>query len=485
MGKYRVLGSLLDRVFRNNLNANFNDVDSDIQAQKKRVDDLIKGTPQPSEIVDARGGFSVLRDRLDDFFAKLLQLFSRNVYVTDYGAKGDGTTDDTKAFNDAINALTSGGKIFVPPGTYMIEGWATGSVSDYPLGGIKVKSNITIEFLPGAKLKAKSTTKDNYAILNITAASNVRIIGGELIGERGTHIDDPNGQWGYGVAVVGSDNVSIEGTIARDCFGDGFYVGHNQAAGTESKRIRLLHCHADNNRRQGLSICGAIDVLVLGGSYRNTIGHFPESGIDLEPNPGRIVKNVKIINATLEGNRGHGLQLGMACEAAIIVGNTANSNGLNGIYGGQCNHHIIENNECYDNGESGLFLVDCHSNILNGNKFYHNQYHGAMIGNGTNNIITNNHFYENSQKTDSTYNGLELFGSSRNSIQSNVCRIGTATKKQKYGINISDAQCSKNLVIMNDLMDGGALLGLHDLGDFTETTAGNRWKDGTWAQYAG
>jgi hypothetical protein len=73
MGKYRVLGALLDRVFRNDLNANFNDVDSDINTQKKRVDDLIKGTPQPSEVVDSRGGFPVLRDRLDDVTTNLAQ----------------------------------------------------------------------------------------------------------------------------------------------------------------------------------------------------------------------------------------------------------------------------------------------------------------------------------------------------------------------------------------------------------------------------
>jgi hypothetical protein len=63
VGKYRSLGTL-DRNYRNDLNANFDDVDADIKAQATRVDNLIKGTPQPSEVVDARGGYSILGSRL-------------------------------------------------------------------------------------------------------------------------------------------------------------------------------------------------------------------------------------------------------------------------------------------------------------------------------------------------------------------------------------------------------------------------------------
>lgn len=73
MGKYRTLGTFFDRIFRNDLNANFNDIDADVQAQKKRVDDLIVANPQPSEVQDARGGFTVLRDRLNDTDAQLAE----------------------------------------------------------------------------------------------------------------------------------------------------------------------------------------------------------------------------------------------------------------------------------------------------------------------------------------------------------------------------------------------------------------------------
>jgi hypothetical protein len=73
VGKYGTLGSGFDRIFRNTLNKALDDVDTDIKAQKKRVDDLIIGNPQPSEVVDSRGGFPILRDRLEDLSSSLAQ----------------------------------------------------------------------------------------------------------------------------------------------------------------------------------------------------------------------------------------------------------------------------------------------------------------------------------------------------------------------------------------------------------------------------
>ena len=45
----------------------------------------------------------------------------RSVYVTDFGATGNGVTNDTAAFNLAINACPTGGTVLVPPGRYLID----------------------------------------------------------------------------------------------------------------------------------------------------------------------------------------------------------------------------------------------------------------------------------------------------------------------------------------------------------------------------
>ena len=54
--------------------------------------------------------------------------------VKDFGAMGDGVTDDTKAFNAAI-AATSRGAVFVPPGRYVITDYVQIQKSDVVLRG--------------------------------------------------------------------------------------------------------------------------------------------------------------------------------------------------------------------------------------------------------------------------------------------------------------------------------------------------------------
>ena len=57
------------------------------------------------------------RDIQEDEFTK-----TKIVNVLNYGAKGDGSTDDLSAFNDAITAAyAAGSKVFVPAGTYILS----------------------------------------------------------------------------------------------------------------------------------------------------------------------------------------------------------------------------------------------------------------------------------------------------------------------------------------------------------------------------
>jgi hypothetical protein len=72
--------------------------------------------------------------------------------ITDFGAIGDGVTDDTAAIQAAIDALErkKGGTLLVPPGTYLLNSY-TRSPHPWYFYNLRVGSNITVQATPGAK----------------------------------------------------------------------------------------------------------------------------------------------------------------------------------------------------------------------------------------------------------------------------------------------------------------------------------------------
>ena len=92
------------------------------------------------------------------------------VNVKDFGAKGDGTTDDTKAFQHLIDSLaaTGGGTVFVPTGNYAIDA----KVSIYLKSRVDLMMQDTLTLL-----SAIPNNSQSYKILSITDATDVRVSG--------------------------------------------------------------------------------------------------------------------------------------------------------------------------------------------------------------------------------------------------------------------------------------------------------------------
>lgn len=74
-----------------------------------------------TELVDARGSYSVLRDRLDASDIQMNERIKKGdlvANVLDFGAVGDGTTDDTVAFQNAIDhCINTGRALLIPANT--------------------------------------------------------------------------------------------------------------------------------------------------------------------------------------------------------------------------------------------------------------------------------------------------------------------------------------------------------------------------------
>lgn len=248
------------------------------------------------------------------------------VDVHSAGAKGDGRTDDTAAIQRAISSLpSSGGSVLVPAGAYLINA----------VQSVRLRTGLTLRLAPDAALVAAPTGSGNYAILSGRGVEHVRIEGGQLRGERHSHLPPMSGEWGMGVNLLGCNDVEIDGVTIIECWGDGVYLGHSIPAGSpggECRDIAVRRCRVQGNRRQGMSVAGCIGIVVDGCQFLDTGGTPPSAGIDLEPNKGKQVDRVAIRDSTFTGNAGWGLLAGGAgVEHVSIVGNRFASNGLGAV----------------------------------------------------------------------------------------------------------------------------------------------------------
>ena len=80
-----------------------------------------------------------------------LGIQAQNYNVRDYGAKGDGKALDHVAINKAIDACVAGGggQVLLPAGTYLC-------------GSIRLKSNVDLHLMAGAKILAAPASMKAY-----------------------------------------------------------------------------------------------------------------------------------------------------------------------------------------------------------------------------------------------------------------------------------------------------------------------------------
>jgi hypothetical protein len=82
--------------------------------------------------------------------AKLAQTVS----VADFGAVGNGTTDDTAAIQAAVDALTEGGQLFFPPGKYKVSD----EIILPSVGALTLQGSGGVDFIAGSPVPSGSGT---------------------------------------------------------------------------------------------------------------------------------------------------------------------------------------------------------------------------------------------------------------------------------------------------------------------------------------
>jgi hypothetical protein len=172
---------------------------------------------------------------------------THEAYVDDFGATGDGTTDDIAAFNAAVAALpATGGKLILGPKTYKLNStwtisksvWVQGQGSG-PSGtgeGTRLlfAPNITgVIFGGDGTGGAAYFTRWSSVFLEVTAATTS----------------------GNGIEFRGAARSYLEHVFVKNFGGDGFYFS-GSAAHDQNHSTVLVKCTAINNDGNGFSTNG-------------------------------------------------------------------------------------------------------------------------------------------------------------------------------------------------------------------------------------
>lgn len=210
--------------------------------------------------------------------------------VKQFGAKGDGITDDTNTIQVALDNVKN---IIVPSGTYMVDA----SVS------IKPNTDNKIELVNDATIKAISNDLDTYCVVDVNGVSNVEIFGGTISGERTTHTG-ASGEWGHCVKINNNaSEIYIHDINLVEAWGDGIYF--NACSNVSTSRV-----HVNNVRRNGYSIISMTNYLSEDDFIENTSGTSPNSGVDIEPNTSaNVLSNIVFNRLSTKNNANKGIIL--------------------------------------------------------------------------------------------------------------------------------------------------------------------------------
>lgn len=283
--------------------------------------------------------------------------------IKDFGAKGNGNTDDQDAFVKAsafFNNRQGHGKLIIPKGIYIVgrqkftgtnnEKQSIAYTGDYVLD-IRDCNDLIIEGLPGAVLKHRDSLhigtfspitgepfkhqikdiniKAEYAryasnagnMIFLSNCNNIRVTGFKLDG------NSPGfsfgGNWGsgrnafelihYGVYIVDSHDIAIKNCTIINFACDGIYIA-NLGQQIKTYKINVDKCKVNYCGRNGLSWLGGENIRVTNSSFSNsgqgTVHESPAAGIDIEVENNSFCRNGYFYNCTMENNIGSAIASG-------------------------------------------------------------------------------------------------------------------------------------------------------------------------------
>jgi hypothetical protein len=333
------------------------------------------------------------------------------ISVASFGAKGDGVTDDAAALNAAVSAISPGTNLSFESGKmYAISR----SIQ------IMAKTQFNI-YGQDAKIKAVKAYNDGSGTptgggpLNFVQCVSFSLSDLTVDGNRQERIPGQSGPvnetWvNNNFYLLTCTDFTINRLRSNNALCDGVLVeaitrplDAPDNLNFRSKNGKFIDCTMDNDYRNGISFCYAVNMQVIGGFLTNANGTSPEAGCDVEPDlltsPG--TDNILFKGVSFVGNRQAGLLLPSYGYSTNITADGCyfSKNGSWGI-AQWCTNVTIKNNVFYgqDPGAGGgaiIVLPPSNNCVITGNTIANSKTaNNCILLEVSTATVTNNKIYD-------------------------------------------------------------------------------------------
>lgn len=210
----------------------------------------------------------------------------------EFGALGNGTTDDSVAIQAALDFLnTNGGTLFFSSKTYLC-----GNLKLYS-NTTMLGSNATLKFKSGAQYLVSINEGSGGTTSVADNQKNINIKGISFVGRV---VEDAFFQFKHLLNINAATNVKVENCSFTGFQGDGIYLGSsNTGVERHNTNIIIDKCFFDGinkDNRNGISVIDCDGLIISNSTFVNTTRSNMPGAIDVEPNPYNyaVVRNITI-----------------------------------------------------------------------------------------------------------------------------------------------------------------------------------------------
>ena len=288
--------------------------------------------------------------------------------VKDFGAKGDGATNDTAAINAALAAMAPGDTLRFPRGRYLTDG---GHIITKPSTRIIGPSGRAQTYNSSAQLFLRNGA--NADMLTIQA-NQVTVRDLSLFGNYSKQTAPSRGL--VTPATHGANYLLLDSVWVDSFNGDGFVF---ESLATLSATI--VNCESRVNRGYGMYFTGTATDTMVANCY---IDQNVQSGIkctagDISFTSCHIWGNGTGATGDLDGIT---FQSSAGCRVVNCYIETQNNGAGIRFKSGANKGHIVQGCDIWSNGYQGIYAFSAQNVVVNGNIIRQNNYKGQTLASG-------------------------------------------------------------------------------------------------------